>query len=125
MPLLNVEIARENLRRHSWAQAIVEDWKKEVDYLTGRDMDFVEAMMPELTPWPEYGQNCPACVDRLSSMGECGIYDWDPTDPDRLICRYCKTEYPNADYPETGSVTAPRNEPDVHLLSHRCGTRTP
>ena len=107
MPLLNVEIARENLRRHSWAQAIVEDWKKEVNYLVSQDRAFVEAMIPELTPWPEYGQNCPACVNRLSSMGECGIYDWDPTDPDRLICRYCKTEYPNADYPETGSVTAP------------------
>ena len=108
MPLLNVDNARENLRHHSWAQAIVEGWKKEVDYLIRQDREFVEAMMPELTPWPEYGQNCPACVDRLSSMGETGIYDWDPTDPDRLVCRYCNTEYPNADYPETGSVTAPR-----------------
>ena len=65
-------------------------------------------MMPELTPWPEYGQNCPACVNRLSSMGETGLYEWDPTDPDKLLCKYCKTEYPNASYPETGSITAPR-----------------
>ena len=107
MPLLNVDNARENLRRHSWAQAIVEGWKKEVEYLIGQDRDFVDAMVSELTPWPEYGQNCPVCVNRLSSMGETGLYDWDPKDPDRLICRYCKTEYPNDDYPETGSVTAP------------------
>ena len=107
MPLLNVENARENLRRHSWAQAIVEGWKKEVAYLIRQDREFVDAMVSELTPWPEYGQNCPVCVNRLSSMGETGIYDWDPTDPDRLVCRYCKTEYPNEDYPETGSVTAP------------------
>lgn len=107
MPLLNVENARENVRRYAWAQAIVEGWKNEVDYLIRQDREFVDAMVSELTPWPEYGQNCPVCVNRLSSMGETGIYDWDPTDPDRLICRYCKTEYPNEDYPETGSVTAP------------------
>ena len=108
MPLLNIERARENVRRYTWAQAIVEAWKKEVDYIISQDRDFVEAMISELTLWPEYGQNCPVCVDRLSSMGETGIYDWDPADPDRLVCKYCGTVYPNADYPETGSVSAPR-----------------
>ena len=108
MPLLNVENARKNLSRYPWAQAIFESWKQQVAHLMGQSRDFIDAMMPELTPWPEYGQNCPVCVNRLSSMGETGLYEWDPTDPDRLICKYCKTEYPNANHPETGSITAPR-----------------
>ena len=108
MPLLNVDKARENVARHTWARAILEGWKQQVAYLMEQDRGFIEAMMPELTPWPQYGQNCPVCVNRLSTMGETGIYDWDPHDPDRLVCRYCKTEYPSSDHPETGSVTAPR-----------------
>ena len=108
MPLLNVENARKNLRRYTWAQAILEGWKQQVAHLMDQNRDFIDTMMPALTPWPEYGQNCPACVNRLSSMGETGLYEWDPTDPDRLLCKYCKTEYPNANYPESGSITAPR-----------------
>ena len=108
MPLLNVDRARENVARHTWAQAILEGWKQQVAYLMEQDRGFIEAMMPELTPWPQYGQNCPVCVGRLSTMGETGIYDWDVRDPDRLVCKYCKTEYPGPDHPETGSVTAPR-----------------
>ena len=108
MPLLDVDRARENVARHTWAQAILEGWKQQVAYLMEQDRGFIEAMMPELTPWPQYGQNCPVCVNRLSTMGETGIYDWDPRDPDRLVCKYCQTEYPSPDHPETGSVTAPR-----------------
>ena len=108
LPLLNVDRARENAARHPWARAILEGWKQQVAYLMEQDRGFVEAMMPELTPWPQYGQNCPVCVNRLSTMGETGIYDWDVRDPDRLVCKYCRTEYPSPDHPETGSVTAPR-----------------
>ena len=35
MPLLNVENARENLRRYPWAQAILESWKQQVAHLIG------------------------------------------------------------------------------------------
>ncbi|MDA0746891.1 MAG: hypothetical protein O2954_10255, partial [bacterium] len=108
MPFSNITRTRENFTRHQWAQEIVESWKQQVTYAMQQDQPFFESMMPELTAWPEYGQNCPACVNRLSSMGETGLYKWDVRDPDRLTCKYCNTEYPNPDYPETGSVTAPR-----------------
>ena len=108
MRLQDVTFARENLKRYAWAQEIVAGWREEVAYAMAQDRLFFEAMMPELTPWPEYGQNCPACVGRLSSMGETGFYEWDVRDPDRLVCRYCKTEYPNPKYPETGHFTAKR-----------------
>ena len=96
------------MRRHAWAQDLVDAWRQQVDYALGQDRAFFERMIPELTPWPEYGQNCPACVGRLSSMGETGLYAWDVRDSDRLVCTYCQTEYPNEAYPETGSITAPR-----------------
>ena len=108
MPIQNVHTARENVRRHAWAQDLVAGWRQQVDYALGQDRAFFERMIPELTPWPEYGQNCPACVGRLSSMGETGLYAWDVRDPERLVCTYCQTEYPNDAYPETGSITAPR-----------------
>ena len=104
----NVVIARENFRRHAWGQAVVEGWRQEVAYALDQDRSFFERMISQLTPWPEYGQNCPVCVGRLSSMGETGLYDWDIRDPERLVCKYCKTEYPNVDYPETGAITASR-----------------
>lgn len=108
MRLRDIDKARENLKRHVWAQKIVTDWQQDAAYALKQDRHFFEAMMPELTAWPEYGQNCPACVNRLSSMGESGLYLWDVRDPDRLVCKYCKTEYPNPEYPETGQMTAPR-----------------
>ena len=104
--LRDVQKARENVRRYAWAQKIVEGWQQETAYAMQQNQAFFESMMPELTAWPEYGQNCPACVNDLSSMGESGLYRWTVEDPDRLICKYCNTEYPNPKYPETGSITA-------------------
>jgi hypothetical protein len=104
----NIAIARENVKRYPWAREIVEGWKRSVEYAMQQDREFFERMIPELTLWSEYGQNCPVCVGKRSSMGECGIYQWDIRDPDRLTCMYCGTVYPNPQYPETGSMTAPK-----------------
>ena len=104
----NIAGTRENVKRYPWARDILEDWKRSVEYAMRQDREFFEKMIPELTPWSEYGQNCPVCVDKLSSMGECGIYEWSIENPDQLTCKYCRTVYPNPDYPETGSMTAPK-----------------
>ncbi len=108
MKIQDVSFARENVRRYAWAQAIVGEWKEEVAYAMEQGRGFFEEMISELTMWSQYGQNCPVCVGRLSTMGETGIYDWDVRDPDKLVCKYCKTVYPDPEYPETGSVIAPR-----------------
>ncbi len=108
MGIQDISFGRENVKRYAWAQSIVEGWKQDATYAVAQERSFFEEMISELTLWPEYGQNCPVCVNRLSSMGECGIYEWDVRDPNRLVCMYCKTAYPNPEYPETGRVTAPR-----------------
>jgi len=104
----NIANARENIKRYKWAKDIMEGWKRSVQYAMQQDKEFFEEMIPALTPWPSYGQNCPVCVGRLSSMGECGIYKWSIREPDKLTCKYCGTTYPNPEYPETGSMTAPK-----------------
>ncbi|NLY02679.1 MAG: hypothetical protein GXY83_42025 [Rhodopirellula sp.] len=104
----DVANARENVNRHPWAQRIVESWKRAVRLVMEKDQRFIDAMISDLTPWPTYGQNCPVCVGKKSSMGECGIYRWNIADPDKLICKYCDTVYPNPDYPETGKLVCPR-----------------
>ena len=73
MPIQKVHIARENARRYPWAREIVDGWRRDVAYALQQERSFFEQMIPILTPWPEYGQNCPACVGRLSAMGETGL----------------------------------------------------
>lgn len=104
----NIENARENMKRYLWARDIVEGWKRDTARIMECDEKFLAGMYPTITPWPTYGQNCPACVGRLSSMGESDLYNWTVEKPDQLTCRYCGTVYPNPKFPETGSMTASR-----------------
>lgn len=100
--------ARENLRRHAWAQALLADWTRRAEAVLARDRAFFEAFIPDLTPWTPYGNNCPACVGKQSSMGEIGLYRWSVDRPEELLCKYCGTVYPNPLYPETGRLVCAR-----------------
>jgi len=66
----DVENARRNVERYKWARSIVRKWKRSVAYAMHQDRVFFEKMISELTPWSLYGQNCPVCVGKKSSMGE-------------------------------------------------------
>jgi len=100
--------ARENIKRYRWAQAVKKGWERNVAHLMTQDREFIKAMLPELTGWTTYGNNCPVCVGKQSTMGECGTYKWSAKDPDKLVCKYCQTEYPNEAYPETGRLVCPK-----------------
>ncbi|MDP2983926.1 MAG: heparinase II/III family protein [Candidatus Latescibacter sp.] len=102
----NVASARENMKRYPWAQTIVQDWKRNTEYALAVEPSLFQNMISDTTPWPEYGQSCPVCVGKKSTMGETGIYEWSIKDPEHLKCRYCVTVYPNPGYPEKGSMTA-------------------
>lgn len=103
----NVETARANLGRHKWARDIVEGWKRAVAFTMDKDREFLADIVPDLTPGSTYGQVCPHCVGEKCAMGETSVLSWTVHDPDKLVCRYCKTEYPNPDYPETGVLECP------------------
>ena len=104
----DVANARRNMERYRWAEQIVAAWRRRVAPLMEQDRQFIEEMVGELTPWSTYGQNCPACVNKQSSMGECNLYRWSITEPDKLECKYCRTVYPNPKYPETGKLVCPK-----------------
>ena len=104
----NIATARENIERFPWAREIVDGWKRSVDYAMDKNRAFFDDMISPVTPWPLYGQNCPACVGKQSTMGETGLYEWDVREPDTIRCKYCGTVYPNPDYPETGSLVCPK-----------------
>ncbi len=100
--------ARENLRRHPWAQRVVSGWTRRSAAILAKDRAFIDSMISELTPWTTYGNNCPACVGSKSSLGEVGLYRWTIDRPDELVCKYCGTVFPNPSYPETGRLECPR-----------------
>lgn len=45
---------------------------------------------------------CPNCYGGVEGNG---IFTWDRLHPEQMTCRYCKTVYPNAKYPETEVLT--------------------
>ncbi|MCK5805351.1 MAG: hypothetical protein KAI66_21150, partial [Lentisphaeria bacterium] len=100
--------ARENVARYTWAQNIVASWKRRVAFVMEQDPAFFEKLVPELTPWTLYGNNCPVCVGKQSSMGEINLFRWNVKAPDTLTCKYCKTVFPNEKYPETGRLVCPK-----------------
>ncbi len=104
----NIATARENIKRHAWAQSILAGYQRRVAAIMEKDRAFIDGMVSDLTPWPTYGQNCPVCVGKQSAMGETGLYKWSLEHPDQVVCKYCGTVYPNPKYPELGSITAPR-----------------
>ena len=104
----DVANARLNVERYAWARRIVAGWRRRVAPLMEQDRRFVDEMIDERTPWSSYGQNCPVCVNKQSSMGECNLYKWSIAKPNELKCKYCGTVYPNSKYPETGTLVCPR-----------------
>ncbi len=104
----NIAIARENIERYDWAKARLDSHRRVVAPLMEHDRAWLAKMVPEKTPWPVYGQVCPNCVGEQCSMGETNVFRWSYENPDQLTCKYCGTVYPNAEYPETGSITAER-----------------
>ncbi len=104
----NVDTARANLQRHEWARNVLAGYRRQVAWVMDADRASLDALLPETTPWPGYGQSCPVCVGKQSSMGETGLWSWSLSKPDQVQCRYCKTVFPHPDYPETGRMEARR-----------------
>lgn len=89
----------------AWFSAI----KARADALIAQGPDFVEQMIPELTPANGYGTTCPKCVGVKSQEGAGhGLLGWTWTDPEVLECTKCGQRYPDPAFPETATLTAPR-----------------
>ena len=103
----HIAIARENIEKHEWAADILAGYRSSVAHVMGVDEQFIHDMVPALTPGVSYGHVCPNCLDDKCSPGETGVFKWTVSDPEHIKCKYCGTVYPNDEYPETGTITAP------------------
>ncbi len=104
----DIDNARENLSRYGWAGEIVDGWKHQVEAAMQNDRAFLDEIIPTFTSTTHYNLTCPACVGKRSRMSEARFGWGGPTDPDKLTCNDCRTDFPHPDYPETGVLELPR-----------------
>lgn len=97
--------ARENVSRYKWAQNVVNGLRESVSLTLEKDADFVVQMIPETTPGGTGFTNCPACEGNTIH----GAYDWDPANPEQLVCTTCSLVYPNEKYPEDVAFVAEKH----------------
>lgn len=100
-----LEIARRNLKRHDWAKSVVDGWKSQAKYWMDMPDEKLPEYIPELTPYRAV--DCPNCQ---AGSDYCWAYE-----PDKLKCKNCGFEWPNADFPEEYSDTVidPTGKPQV------------
>jgi len=104
-----LEQARRNMEHAGWARDWLAGQKQLADWIIQQRPDYIDAMLPETTPWHHYGFTCPRCVGKKTQEGAGGgLFRWDHTNPDVLTCRYCKQQYPSPEYPETGRISCAR-----------------
>jgi hypothetical protein len=103
----DVQRARENIDRYSWARAYRDAVEKRVQGQVSRiDDAFITRMIPTTTPGVPHFTPCPACRDQGKPVHPHGQWNWSAQDPDRLTCTICGTVFPNERYAETVTLKA-------------------
>ncbi|UCD29840.1 MAG: heparinase II/III family protein, partial [Planctomycetota bacterium] len=107
----DIERARRNIQIADWAGNWYESQKKLADYLIVQSDDYIEKMVPVLTPTNPYGFTCPNCVgDKSQEAVGTSLMKWDYRNPDIFSCRDCDQVYPSEKYPETARLVCPRSQ---------------
>jgi len=88
--------ARENLRRHAWAQNLIGRLRSEVAATVAGGASRIDEFITTTTPGAVLFTNCPRCLGNAIH----GAYDWDPADPDVLVCTTCGAQYPDPEFGE-------------------------
>jgi len=108
-----IDQAKRNLEAADWARSWFAGQKAVADYVVGQPADYVERMIPELTPGFDYAFTCPNCVGEKSQEAACRAV-WNYRRPDELRCPACGHVFPSADYPETARLVCPRSGQTFH-----------
>lgn len=104
-----IEQARRNIAAYELAKKWFQGQRRIADYIAGQPEEFIEKMIPELTPTNPYGFTCPNCVGKKSQEAAgSSLVDWDYRQPDVIRCRRCGQTYPDPKYPETAKLVCPR-----------------
>lgn len=100
---------RANVKKNKDAKKWQDNILKRADEVLAQPTDFFETFIPETGPWNRGGNFCPNCVHKKSPEGiNRYFWEWDWKNPHTLTCPYCKITYPNARYPENGTLELPR-----------------
>ena len=103
-----LERGRKNVRETPWGEKWFQGRKTLADYLIAQPDDYIERMIPTLTPGNPYGFTCPNCVEKRTQEGA-GRAKWSHHDPDVIVCAVCGQMYPSPDYPESAILQCPRS----------------
>jgi len=98
---------KRNFEVADWARAWFEGQRRIADHVVSQPADYVQHMIPDLTPGFEYCFTCPNCVGVRSQEAACRPL-WDFRKPDELRCPSCDHVYPSEDYGETAELVCPR-----------------
>jgi len=97
----DLAVARENIRRYSWAGDYFARVERNAErYLDKMTPSFLERMVEDTTPGDPLWTPCPACRDKGNPVHPHGLWTWKVDNPDQLICDMCGTVFPDAKYPE-------------------------
>jgi len=100
-----IKTLKSNARVDSTTRKWLDEMLDRADEVAGLPGDFFETFIPDTGPWNPGGNFCPHCIYKKSPEGINNYFwKWDWKDPDRLECPYCGTEFPNAKYPENGTL---------------------
>lgn len=97
--------ARANIGKNAdakkWRDAILQ----RADEVLALPEEFFDTFIPDTGPWNRGGNFCPNCVHKKSPEGvNSYFWQWDWRNPDTLTCPFCGITYPNARYPENGTL---------------------
>ncbi|MBT3380277.1 MAG: hypothetical protein HN742_04480 [Lentisphaerae bacterium] len=106
--------AKRNVNSTPWGKSWLAKHQRVADHVIAQPDGYLQAMIPELTPWFCYGMTCPNCVGKKSqeAMGR-RIVAWRYTTPDVMQCRACNQQYPDPRFPETATLRCPRSGQDL------------
>lgn len=104
--------ARRNVERYEWARGYLARVRRSADAVVGQMTPDYLASMLEITT-PGCVGPCPACRAKGLPWHPNGQWSWNPSRPEQLTCRVCKTVFPHPDHPESVVVRStwdPRQE---------------
>ena len=85
--------------------------------LTEITPEYLEEWIPTQKGFGIYGP-CPACRDKGLRWHPNGTWSWTKKEPNQVVCKTCKTVFPNEKYPETIHI---RSKWDPNQVFSYCG----
>jgi hypothetical protein len=105
-----IERAHANVAKYAWAETLVADMMNLADEAASQPVDRLRAWFTVTTPNDQ--TSCPRCGEYWLNY----VWDWQPDEPDRLVCNYCDHVIDADTYPQNGEIR--RTTPQGEIVPH-------